>query len=202
MKQLLQNSIEKAISYEAYKDLTKSLLKENKTTGPNQSEDLLNYTILNDRRMDRLDKTIKISEDTKHAISNVNKSQVWLVISEAWCGDAAQNLPILHKISQASDFIDFKVILRDENPELMEQFLTNGAMAIPKMILMDSETKEVINTWGPRPTEATRMVKEYKEKHGSLDAEFKKDLQIWYNKNKGLNLQDDILKLMKPVIVE
>ncbi|WP_196885769.1 thioredoxin family protein [Aureivirga sp. CE67] len=202
MKQLLQDSIEKAISYEAYKDLVKNLLEQNKTTGPNQTEDLVNYTILNDRRMDRLDKTIKISEETESSLKDINKGQVWLVISEAWCGDAAQNLPILHKISQASDFIDFKVILRDENPQLMDAFLTNGARAIPKMILIDSETLEVINTWGPRPSEATQMVKDYKEKHGALDAEFKKDLQVWYNKNKGKNLQEDILKLMKPVVIE
>ncbi|WP_196891067.1 thioredoxin family protein [Aureivirga marina] len=202
MKQLLQQSIDRAVSYETYKDLIKNLLEHNKTTGPNHTEDLVNYTILNDRRMDRLDKKISISEDTKQVIKNINKGQVWLVISEAWCGDAAQNLPILHKISQASDLIDFKVILRDENPELMDAFLTNGARAIPKMVLIEKETLEVIGTWGPRPSEATQMVKDYKEKHGALDAEFKKDLQVWYNKNKGQNLQDDIVKLMKPVVVE
>ncbi len=200
MKQLLKESIEKAISYDAYKSLVKNLLEENKTTGPNQSEDLLNYTILNDRRMDRLDKTIKISEETIENIKNI-KSQVWLVISEAWCGDAAQNLPTLHKISQASDFIEFKIILRDENPELMDAFLTNGGKSIPKMILIDTETLEVINTWGPRPSEATKMVKDYKEEHGALDAEFKKDLQVWYNKNKGINLQEDILKLVTSEVI-
>lgn len=50
---------------------------------------------------------------------------------------------------------------------------------------------------GPRPTVATKMVTDYKEKHGSLDAEFKQDLQLWYNKNKGQSLQKDFVKLIQ-----
>ncbi|MGB1042000.1 MAG: thioredoxin family protein [Tenacibaculum sp.] len=196
MKNIIENSLKKAVSYTEYRTLVKELLAEGKSTGENQSEALLNYSLLNDKRMKRLDKTIKISEETIAAIKDVKEPQTWLVLTEGWCGDAAQNLPVIHKIAEENPNINLKLVLRDENLELMDAFLTNGGRAIPKLIALD-EHKEVINTWGPRPTVATKMVVDYKAKHGSLDADFKKDLQVWYNKDKGKNVQEDILTLLK-----
>jgi hypothetical protein len=179
----------------------KNLLAENKSTGPNQSEDLTNYSLLNDRRMKRLDKTIKISEETAEEIKKVNEPQTWLLITEGWCGDAAQNLPVINKMADLNDQIDVKLVLRDENLELMDLFLTNGGSAIPKLIILDTENN-VINTWGPRPTVATNMVAAYKAEHGNLDADFKQDLQVWYNKNKGKSTQDDLVNLIKNSLAE
>ncbi|MEX6626468.1 thioredoxin family protein [Tenacibaculum salmonis] len=196
MKEIIENSLENAISYPAYRTLVKELLDEGKSTGSNQSEDLLNYSLLNDKRMKRLDKTIKISEETVAKLKEVKEPQTWLVLTEGWCGDAAQNLPIISKIAAENDNIQLKVVLRDENLPLMDAFLTNGGRSIPKLIALD-KNNEVINTWGPRPATATKMVVDYKEAHGSLDADFKKDLQVWYNKNKGINVQENIVALLK-----
>tara|TARA_B110000503_G_C7140046_1_gene410463 strand:+ start:200 stop:811 length:612 start_codon:yes stop_codon:yes gene_type:complete len=201
MKNTLKKSLKNSISYLEYKDLVKNLLAENKSTGPNQSEDLTNYSLLNDRRMKRLDKTIKISEETAEEIKKVNEPQTWLLITEGWCGDAAQNLPVINKMADLNDQIDVKLVLRDENLELMDLFLTNGGSAIPKLIILDTENN-VINTWGPRPTVATNMVAAYKAEHGNLDADFKQDLQVWYNKNKGKSTQDDLVNLIKNSLAE
>ena len=86
------------------------------------------------------------------------------------------------------------MLLSDDNEELMELFLTNGGKSIPKLIALDKDLN-VIDTWGPRPTTATQMVQDYKEKHGSLDPEFKQDLQVWYNKDKGLDVQNDFKRI-------
>jgi len=196
MKEIIKNSIEKAITYSEYRSLVKNLLEEGKSTGPNQSEALLNYSLLNDKRMKRLDKTIKISDETIAKIKDIREPQTWLVLTEGWCGDAAQNLPVINKIAEENANINLKVVLRDENLDLMDQFLTNGGRSIPKLVALDADNK-VINTWGPRPTIATKMVQDYKEANGALDAEFKKDLQVWYNKDKGNNVQEDILTLVK-----
>ena len=193
---LIPNSLEKAISYPQYRTLIKTLLIQEKSTGLVQSDDLLNYSILNDKRMDRLDKKIVISTESQESINNLKNNFTFLVIAEGWCGDAAQIMPILNKIAEASSKIELKIVFRDENPELMDEFLTNGGKAIPKTIIVDSNNK-VINSWGPRPSVATRMVQDYKEQNGSLDAEFKKNLQIWYNKDKGANTQEDLIKLLK-----
>ncbi|WP_299521897.1 thioredoxin family protein [uncultured Lutibacter sp.] len=193
---LINKSLEKSIAYSAYRKLIKELLIQEKSTGFEQTEDLFNYSILNDKRMDRLDKTLKISEETQNSINSLKKDFTFLVIAEGWCGDAAQIVPILNKIGEASAKIDLKIVLRDENPELMDQYLTNGSKSIPKIIILDNENK-VINSWGPRPSIATKMVLDYKEQNGSLDADFKTKLQIWYNKDKGANTQEDLLKLLK-----
>ena len=196
MKNILKKSLENSISYQEYKDVVKKLLAENKSTGPNQSEDLTNYSLLNQRRMKRLDKTIKISDDTASEIKKVNETQSWLLITEGWCGDAAQNLPVINKMADLNDHISLKVILRDENLALMDLFLTNGGRAIPKLIALDKDNN-VIDSWGPRPATATKMVADYKEKNGVLDPEFKQDLQVWYNKDKGKSVQEDFVSLVK-----
>ncbi len=196
MKEIIENSLGKAISYSEYRNLVKELLAEGKSTGLTQSDDLLNYSLLNDKRMKRLDKTIKISEETIAKLKDIKEPQTWLVLTEGWCGDAAQNLPVINKIAEENSNIKLKLVLRDENIELMDKFLTNGGRSIPKLIALD-EKNEVINTWGPRPTVATKMVVDYKSEYGSLDAEFKKDLQVWYNKNKGENVQENIVSLLK-----
>uniref|UniRef100_A0AB33KZ95 Thioredoxin family protein n=1 Tax=Tenacibaculum sp. Pbs-1 TaxID=3238748 RepID=A0AB33KZ95_9FLAO len=196
MKKIIQNSLEKAFSYSEYRDLVSDLLAQGKSTGPNQSDDLLNYSKLNDKRMKRLDKTVKLTEETLAKIKDVKEPQTWLVLTEGWCGDAAQNLPVINKIAEENPNINLKLVLRDENLELMDEFLTNGGRSIPKLIALNKEN-EVINTWGPRPTEATKMVVDYKEKHGSLDADFKTDLQVWYNKNKGENTQEDLISMLQ-----
>lgn len=192
---LVNNSFKKAISYSTYRTLVKGLLAEGKSTGKNQSEELTNYSMLNDKRMDRLDKTMKLTTETQDSLNILNGNFTLLVISEGWCGDAAQIIPVLNKIAENSSKIDLKIVLRDENDELINQYLTNGNKAIPKVIIVN-QNNTAINSWGPRPAIATQMVIDYKNTHGILDAEFKKNLQIWYNKDKGSNTQKDILAVL------
>jgi len=196
LKNIITDSLEKAITYQDYRTLVKDLVAKESTTGTNKTEALANYTMLNDRRMKRWDKTVKVSETVKEQVSNLKINQTWLVLTESWCGDAAHLMPVINKVAELNDNIDFKVVLRDENEALMNQFLTNGGQAIPKLILIDNNTNEVVNTFGPRPTEATKLVNDYKAEHGTLTPEFKEDLQGWYNKNKGQNAIDDLVGLM------
>lgn len=192
---LIKNSLCNTISYSAYRNLIKNLIEAGKSTGTEQSDNHLNFSILNDKRMDRLDKTLKISEETQNSLDNLNKGFTFLVIAEGWCGDAAQILPIINKVAGASEKIDFKIVLRDENEALMNAYLTNGSKSIPKVIILDQENK-VLDSWGPRPTVASKMVVDYKALNGSLDEEFKTALQIWYNKDKGSNTQNELLSLL------
>jgi hypothetical protein len=147
--------------------------------------------------MRRLDKTTKIPDDIQDRLINLKGNQTWLVLTESWCGDAAHSLPVMNKFAEISDKIDLKIVLRDEHLVLMNSFLTNGNQAIPKLIVLDASTNELIGEWGPRPSMATELVNSYKEEHGSLTPEFKQDLQVWYNKNKGESIIDDLVKLIK-----
>lgn len=193
---IIKDSLNNSISYNEYRDLVVNLVAVNSTTGNKKTEALANYTMLNDRRMKRLDKIVKLSEETKTAIESYNKKVTWLVITESWCGDAAHIMPIIHKVAELNDNIDFRIVLRDGNDALMNEFLTNGGRAIPKLIMIDKSSNEVVNTFGPRPTVAIDMVNNYKAKHGKLTPEFKEDLQRWYNKDKGQSTIQDLVKLL------
>jgi len=195
MKKYIKEGLQKAISYSSYRTLVSDLIASGKSSGPIQSEDLLNYSKLNDRRMTRLDKTIQLSHETLLALKKNDKPITWLVLTEGWCGDATQALPVINKIANESDLITLKIIFRDEHEELMGHFLTNGGRSIPKLLVLNSEN-DVLNTWGPRPNIATKMVQDYKNTHGHLDAAFKQQLQVWYNKNKGINIQENMVGLL------
>jgi hypothetical protein len=196
VKEIIKTSLKNSFSYDEYKELVKRLVQEESTTGEQKTEVLANYTKLNHRRMKRWDKTLKIGDKQVNEIGQYDKKVTWLVLTESWCGDAAHIMPVIKQVTSLNNLIDFKVVLRDENLELMNSFLTNGNQSIPKMIAIDNETGEVVSTYGPRPSDATELVNEYKQKNGKLTPEFKEDLQRWYNKDKGQNALDDLIKLL------
>ncbi|AUS05623.1 thioredoxin family protein [Pseudotamlana carrageenivorans] len=196
MKSIIKESLERSMSYEAYRALVKQLVDEHSNTGVSKSEELADFTKLNERRMKRWDKTIKLTEQAKRCMKDFQQNVTWLVITESWCGDAAHVLPVLYKMASLNDNIDFKVVIRDENLKLMDLFLTNGSASIPKLIVIDNHTGEVLKTYGPRPSEAANYVKRFKAKNGKLTPAFKADLQYWYNDNKGENVIDDIIQML------
>lgn len=196
-KQIVEESLPNAISYQDYRQLIDDHSTHKTSSGPSQTEVLTNYTMLNQRRMKRLDKTTKIKETDIAKIKDFKGDVTWLVITESWCGDAAQTMPVMQKIASFSDGIDVKVILRDENLELIDAFLYNGGRSIPKLVAINNASGDVLGDWGPRPSFATKMVDDYKEAHGKLTPEFKEDLQMWYNKDKGQNTVEDLLKFLE-----
>lgn len=194
MRELIKNSVVKAMSYVAYNLLFKQLVAVGKTTGESSLEKI-NYTKLNFSRVKRLDKTIELAADRRKFFEDLNEKQTWLVITETWCGDAAQSLPFFNKIAESSENIELKIVLRDENPDLMDTFLSKGARSIPKLIILD-EDLHVINLWGPRSKAATKVVNSYIQKFGQIDDQLKTELQVWYNKDKGEAILNDIQELM------
>lgn len=195
-KEITHKAISKSMSYAQFRELVSKLAANNGTTGPEQTDNNKHYTVLNDKRMRRWDKTLKISEEVLKQLEDYQKNVYWLVIVESWCGDSAPSLPVMNKISTYNEAIDLRIVLRSEHPELMDAFLTNEKMAIPKLIVIDKETSEVLGTWGPLPTKATIMANAYKELHGSLSPEFKEDLQQWFNRDKGQSTLADLQQLL------
>ena len=194
---MIKNSLPKAISYEGFEHLIDRLLLEGKTTGEDQSEFMVSLTKLNRQRMKRIDNALEFTPEQLASFKQIAKGQLWLVISEAWCADGAQIVPVLAKIAQSNPLIDLKIVLRDENPDLMNQYLTNGGKAIPILIIADAQSLEVLHVWGPRPKVATQMVEAYKKEHGKLTPEFKEDLQKWYNQDKGQSILSDLQTFFK-----
>jgi Thioredoxin len=191
----LKTYVEKSMSYAEYIKLIDRLLLEGKTTGPNQSEAMFGYGKLNRQRMNRLEKTVHLSDSIKEKARNNGRKMIWLVITEGWCGDAAQNIPTIEKIAAESAKIETRYVLRDENLELMDEYLTFGARSIPKLIALDAETFEEIGTWGPRPSVAMNYFFEMR-KNGMEKPQMMENIQRWYLQDKEQSLQKEFEALL------
>jgi len=185
------------MTYASYRHLIKELLAEGKTTGPNQSEALFDYTKLNDHRMDRVEKTFVLRDELRDRLRHLEQPVDWLVFTEAWCGDAAASIPMLDGLAEASPVIRMRLILRDENADLFSGFLSNGASSIPKLVALEPETGRVLYTWGPRPAPAQDMVMAYKADTQDVPySTFVQQVQLWYAKDRGKTLQDEFTALL------
>ena len=196
LESLLREARDHAMSYVAFKELMRDLSDQGKTTGAEQKESLVDYTKMNHRRMKRWDKTYKLSGEAQTQLTNLDRKIEWLVLTESWCGDAAPSLPVINKFAEMSPNLQLGILLRDENLELMEHFKTEGSLSIPKLIAIDQRSGDVLGEWGPRPGKATAMAHDFKTENGSLTAEFKEDLQRWYNADKGQNIEEDLLGIL------
>lgn len=191
----MKEYLDKSIPYAEYVAMIDRLLGEAKTTGTNQSGAMVGYGRLNRQRITRLEKTIDLDASVSEAIRRNERLMIWLILTEGWCGDAAQNVPVIEKIAAESDKIETRYVLRDENLELMDRYLTGGARSIPKLIAIDAETLEVVGSWGARPQAAQDLFLKMKA-DGVEKAVILEEIQRWYNADKGRSLQHEFVELI------
>ena len=197
MSSLIEKSLNNSFTYTEYRNHISHLLLDGLNTGNTQSEDLTHYSTLNEVRMNRLDKTIKVPDTIKDSLAGLKKEHVLLVISEGWCGDAAQIVPVINKMVEETDKLELKIVLRDDNEQLMDEYMTNGARSIPKLVLIDAESLEARGSWGPRPQGALQLIADFKAREGTITQEAKTELQKWYLHDKGLSTMEEIMLLLQ-----
>ncbi|CAF3954212.1 unnamed protein product [Rotaria sp. Silwood1] len=134
-----------------------------------------------------------VKNDVKETLQSINEKKYWILITEAWCGDAAQIVPIIGRLAEINSNIELLIILRDENPELMDKYLTNGGRSIPILISLNDKFEEEWH-WGPRPKPAQAMVIENKETKAVSHEELKKQIQLWYTEHKTNTTQLELMK--------
>lgn len=184
------------MNYAEYRDMINELLAEEKTTGEDQSEEMVEYTRMNVQRMTRIDKTINMQPESKEAAANVKKPQVWLILTEAWCGDASQIVGVMRAFAKLNSNIEMRFLLRDEHPELMDQYLTDGkSRSIPKLIAVDKASGEELFNWGPRPAVLQKQFKDLKSSGVEYD-DIKETIHQWYAKDKTFTTQKEIAELL------
>lgn len=191
--------LSQAISYKQYRHLLEELMAQGKTTGNDQSEAMLHYAKLNLQRMQRIDKTLALNEDTKQVLKKISKPFTFLVITEGWCGDSAQTISLFDKMEEENSLISFKILFRDEHLDLMDQFLTNGGRAIPKLLCLNTNL-DVLFTWGPRPKLAQDLVDEAKKQNIPKD-EWNLNLHAFYAKDKLQSLQNEFIELITKFMI-
>lgn len=180
--------------FKTYFEFIQELYSNNKTTGENQSEKFLNYTKLGIARTKRGLKTLVPSQEIIDIASSSNYKN-WLVITEAWCGDAGHILPFIENIASKAEGVTLKIMLRDEHPEIMDQFLTNGGRSIPIFVAIDENFKYKSH-WGPRPGPAQEIAMNHKKKPTKSYEEYQIELQKWYLEDKAKTLQKELLEYL------
>ncbi|MFI5150896.1 MAG: thioredoxin family protein [Bacteroidia bacterium] len=195
---LTQIKLNGVMSFEEYFTYVQDLAGKNQTSGETQSEERIAATKLNAQRMRRLRKQTVLQPGLVRSLSAVKHRWEWVLIVESWCGDGAQNLPVLAKMTElVPDKINLKVVLRDANIELIDAHLTNNARAVPKLICFNRDTKSKTGTWGPRPAVIQERVRVLKLNTNLSHDEFVHTLHTWYADDKTASLQNEFEELIK-----
>jgi len=185
--------ISNGISYMDYFNSIVEMVNNKTTSGADQSEERIELTKLNMHRMKRInDASVNIEK------INISKSIGVAILTEAWCGDSAQNIPWLeHFLNACHPKIETYYFFRDEHPDLMNQFLTNGSRSIPKAVFYNKDNGNVLATWGPRPTEIKNWLADFRANNPEIPKhDWEIELHKYYTKNKGEAIIQDLKEII------
>lgn len=184
------------LSYTEYREHIAKLATESKVTGHRQSESLLNYTNLNLKRMARWDKTMVLVNEVLDRIERQQQPTSWVVLSQGWCGDCAQIIPVFNKIAATSNGkINLQIINSDDNPNWMDRYSVNGIRSVPKLIVINPHNGATLAVWGARPQGAQNILKKWKSTPDMTRDQFELELHTWYAKDKTHQIQQELAAL-------
>ena len=186
-------------TYDEYLAAFEQWVKDETSSSKNSTVALAGFTKLNLARTNRLHKTIELKPELVKLVQSMQHTYAWTVLTEAWCGDSAQTLPLIAEIARLNpEKIQLQIILRDEHPELMNNYLTNNARAIPKLVVFNETLSKESFVWGPRPLPAQELLLNWKKNpDGRSWDDFEKELHGWYAKDKSETMQNEFLQLLQ-----
>lgn len=187
----------KSLSYSAYRQHAEDQLLK---MGNDPQNKLRDYAISNLARIKNLEEHVVLNPQLIEVLDNLQTEMILVVLTEAWCGDACQNLTVLEKIEKvAFPKIELKLLLRDDNLEIMDQYLTNGGRSIPIVIGLDKKSLKEIFVWGPRPKQAQELMEQLKTENASLEEKIKA-LVTWYEKDNTQSVQQELKELLSMAV--
>jgi hypothetical protein len=183
------------MNYTEYLSLFDPIIDGTNKSSPYDNPHFIEYTKLNQSRMNRWHKKGELSENTRSTVQSISSSQTWIVITEPWCGDASHIVPFIKKMADLNPLINLQIQLRDAVNSEINNYLTNGGKSIPKLIVRNEDEKDLFN-WGPRPKPCQDLFYELRDK-GIDPQERKIEIQNWYNHDHGDAIQHEIVHLIK-----
>jgi hypothetical protein len=155
------------------------------------AEEYINSMKTNKEGMVLIYERFSLEEEFKAKLEGITQKNLRvIVLTEDWCGDAMLNNPVLLRMAEAAG-MEVRFVLRDQNLELMDQYLTNGtSRAIPIFIFVDEEGNEAA-VWGPRAPEIQALVEKGRASLPSQDAPDFKEKQMALYRSFGEKYQSD-----------
>ena len=192
IKNIIQNN---SLTYKQFMNLTNNEVQNTDANSLNDAEKtLFEYKKLNLQRSRRIEKYYSVNDELKSMIQNIKQIQTWVIFTENWCGDSAQNLPYIAAFAKINPLINLKIILRDSNLDVMDQYLTNGTRSILKLIVFDEIWNELFE-WGPRPNAAKELMEQMKKDSLSKTEKYEK-LHLWYGRNRGKDIEKEFKEML------
>ncbi len=190
--------LQSALSYSEYKELVNNIISEKiPRTGVYSADNTFRYTRSNLERMIKVEQNMTLSQKLYNQLSELNEDWIWLVISEPWCGDASWGTPALHLTASATDKIEFKILLRDSNKEVMERYQTAGTDSIPKLVCFKKSNLHELGTWGPRPLTLHKIVLEGMQNPDFNYRDSVRNIHAWYEQDMTRSIQEELIDLIK-----
>lgn len=186
------------MNWEEYIQLFEDILSSKSKPSPYDDAHYLNYAKLNITRIKRWVKKGTISPENIAKLEAIDKPLNWILITEPWCGDASQISPFIYLLSQTNTNFNLQIMLRDSEKSEINNYLTNGSKAIPKLIIRDENGNDLF-VWGPRTVNCHNYFLQLKESE-IPETEQKAKLQEWYNQDAGVSFQSEFLQKLLEVI--
>ena len=187
-----------SITFGQYVERAEAKVAEANRNSPEDSESKsMQYIALNYHRMRRILNNYVLPPELQSKLRRITSSHIWLVLTEDWCGDSAQSLSYIAKMAEVNPLIELKILYRDEHPELMDRYLTDGKRSIPKLIAIDESGNELFR-WGPRPKEAAAIFNDSLASGISKDEAYER-LHLWYPRNRGRAIEAELDALISQV---
>jgi hypothetical protein len=152
------------LSYDAYRDHWRAQ-KDRSVEGTDPDErKMIHYLNYNWERQAHVHDAYTPSDELRAAVASIDEPQLWMVLTEPWCGDSAFLLPVIAEAAALNDDVTLRILLRDDHLDIMDQYLTGGSRSIPKLVAFTEDGTELF-TWGPRPEPARTRYAELRDRY-------------------------------------
>jgi len=197
-KWLLEQIDKRGVDFQTLLERTAETLQTILESREANPDSRLKYLKLNHQRCRRIQKTYTVSEPLQRLIQQIDVHQLWVVITEIWCGDSAQIVPYIARMVELNPNIELKIIFREENPDVMDRYLTDGKRSIPKVIGFDDEGNELFQ-WGPRPVVLQKIFNSLKAQN-TPGGEIQKHIHLWYARQGMDAIESDFKQIFRNLI--
>lgn len=185
----------RGLTFEEYISVTKMRAEENVAGLSVEEAERIEYTGLNLHRMQRIVRTYRVSEDLDVLLRSIDLPQLWMVLTEPWCGDSSHCLPLIAGMAIRNEHINLRILLRDDNLDVMDLYLTGGKRGIPVLVVFDSAGSEIFR-WGPRP-EPAQAVFEQAKAAGLEKPDLLAKMHLFYGRDRGRAVEAEFVELLE-----
>ena len=165
------------LSYETYKQQWRQKCDAPMSGLDKTARKYRHYTRYNWDREEGVWARYTISPFFRAAVDSIQEDQLWVVLTEDWCVDSAYSLPVMVMAARQNPRITLRILLRDENLDVMDAYLTNGGRAIPKLIVFSNGQERFL--WGAKPRALAELRTDLKA-NGALGSDIVQATIDWY----------------------